>query len=454
MILHNKIIPYILVFLFSFISIAQDIKIDGSFILFREAKTKQPVLIVNDSTLYKGFKPIKKPFKYTKYPAILQEYIPFNVGDKTYLVHAGCGPVLEFRNDSIVSINDAYLQNNQYDAIHFVYKNEIYFFGGYGLFTSKNILTKYNFKTKDWIEVQTRGEQAQEPRALAYGYKKGNDLYVFGGICKDLDNVSNGRPLDNKVWRLHLPTMQWECVGTYDQNIINIKSEIKNLDSDKLYFCYGKFLEIDHLNNKVNTYKCNYFPSVLTSYQEGDMVVGVYSNGFNKKFFHVGPITDFKGELLSTSVFVSPLLGVTELGSILVFLLILSLLLYRFRNKLKEIIRPFNGIIYNQKKKAYYFKGNPILLFDDQEKKLLTYLLEHLNQFISLNELNQLFENRLETETYWATVKRREQIVNSFLNKVSKITGIGENELLIDRKNALDKRLKDVWLLPNLLKRE
>ncbi|MGO4819694.1 toxin-antitoxin system YwqK family antitoxin [Flavobacterium sp. W22_SRS_FP1] len=210
------------------------------------------------------------------------------------------------------------------------------------------------------------------------------------------------------------------------------------------------FIEIDYLTNKVFTYGRNYFPNVLTSYQEMDIVSGVYAIE-NEKFFHTGLISDFKGKLISTSVFVSPLFDAIYISGILVLILVLILLVYLYRNKLKETIIPFKGIIYNQKKNMFFYKRKPILLFDDQEKKLLIYLLEHLNQYLSLNELNQLFENKPETGTYAATIKRRELIINSFLFKVSKLTGIDENELLIERKNATDKRIKDIWLLPNLL---
>ena len=159
----TKKILFLFLYLLPTISFAQKLEFEGSFILFKEAKTKEPVLIINDSLLYKGVQAISIPFKHTSYLNILQEYIPVTIKDKTYLVHSGCGPVLEFRNDSIVRINDAYLQRNQYEAVPFVYNNEIYFFGGYGLFTHKNILTKYIFKTKDWIEVQTHGDLAQKP---------------------------------------------------------------------------------------------------------------------------------------------------------------------------------------------------------------------------------------------------------------------------------------------------
>lgn len=444
-----------LLFLVCFISnsnFAQKIEFEGSFILFREAKTKEPILIINDTLLYKGIKPIKFPFKHTKYLEKLNEYIPFNIGNKTYLVHDGCGPVLEFRNDSIVRINDANLQRNQFGAIHFVYNNEIYFFGGYGLFTSKNILTKYIFKNKDWIEVQTNGEKKPEPRQGAYSFLKGKYLYVFGGFAKDENNIPNSKPLDNKIWRLHLPTMEWDCVGTYDKK--QMENEIKNVfdDSMKLYFQWHDFLEFDYYTNKIYRYNQNYFLWGLSSYLEGKIIIGVYRIG-SKTFYHAGDISEFKGKLKSTTVFITPLeTDKNYLTTASFSLFVLILLLYLSRKQIKSIVKPFKGIIYNQEKNVFLYKGKSILVFEDQDKKVLLYLLEHLDQYVSLNELNQLFENNNVSETFSATIKRREQAVSVLLAKVSKITGVDEKELLIERKNAEDKRIKDILLLPNLLK--
>ena len=448
-----------IVVLFFFISFfqtstfAQKLEFEGSCILFREAKTKEPVLIINDSILYKGIKPVKRTFKHTDYLDKLQEYVSFSIKDKTYLVHRGCGPVLEFRNDSIVKINDAYLQHNQYEAVHFVYNNEIYFYGGYGLFTTKNILTKYVFKTKDWIEVQTRGEKIPEPRSRAYSYLKGDDFYVFGGTSKDENNIPNGKPLNNKIWRLHLPTMHWDCVGEFDQN--RIKPEIINVvhDSKKLYFQGQYFLEFNYFTNKMDTYDLNYVTEPLVSYIEGATTIGVFKVG-SKIFYQAIATSNFKGKLRSTDVFITPLVDSTYyLASALFSLLVLIVLLYVVRKPLKAFVRPFKGIVYNPDKNVFLFKGKPITIFEDQEKKIMWYLLEHLNQYVSLNELNQLFENNSIVETISATVKRREQAVNSLLIKVSKLTGIDEKELALERKNSEDKRIKDILLLPNLLKK-
>lgn len=166
-------------------SSAQKLEFNGDFLLFREAKTKQPVLIIDDSLIYKGNDMKRIAFKHTEYPAKLEEYKFFNIGKKTYLVHEGCGPVLEYRNDSIVRIDNSFLHRNQFGATRFVYNNEIYFYGGYGLFTFKNILTKYDFQTREWIEVRTFSKTSMDTRESAFSFVKNSELYVFGGITND-----------------------------------------------------------------------------------------------------------------------------------------------------------------------------------------------------------------------------------------------------------------------------
>ena len=95
-----------------------------------------------------------------------------------------------------------------------------------------------------------------------------------------------------------------------------------------------------------------------------------------------------------------------------------------------------------------------VIFFEEHEKIILFYLLDRLNQFVSLNELNQLFEKNNQSETISATVKRREQAISGLLTKVSKITGIEDKKLILEQKNSEDKRIKDILLLPNLLKKE
>lgn len=157
----------------------------------------------------------------------------------------------------------------------------------------------------------------------------------------------------------------------------------------------------------------------------------------------------------TTAEFIEPISGSQNyVMTILITLLVLTFLIIILKNKLITIVKPFKGILYSNRKNAFLYKGKTIQIFEEQEKKVLFYLLDKLDKYISLNEINQLFENNGNAETISAVVKRREQAISSLLTKVSKITGIEENKLILERKNSEDKRIKDILLLPNLLKME
>lgn len=120
---------------------SQTIPYTDDICFFQDAKTGKPITIVNDSLVYKG--ELKNPsvLKHSEYPGNIKDYTyHFNINKQTYLVHVGSGPVLEYRNDSIVRIDNSFLHKNQYDASPFIYKEQICLFGGYGMFTDKNII--------------------------------------------------------------------------------------------------------------------------------------------------------------------------------------------------------------------------------------------------------------------------------------------------------------------------
>lgn len=457
--MRNLLLLLLLFCFMPFTTKAQKLEFEGEFLLFREAKTKQPVLIINDSLVYKSNAMRKIAFKHTEYPAKLQEYKFFNIGTKTYLVHEGCGPVLEYRNDSIVRIDNSFLHRNQFGAVRFVYNKEIYFYGGYGLFTFKNVLTKYDFQTREWIEVRTFSEASMQTRSHGLSYLKKNDLFVFGGNTKDETKIEGVKPLENTIWRLHLPTMKWSCQGEasgiskYDY----LENRMFYNKLEKTYLITNTFNIINPEKNTIEKFEINFFSDIFSSYFEGNNIVCVVQNDIKRsKYFTILPINTFKGKQLSTSTFIKPLPNDHKNIFLLFFLILIFgiIVLFIFRRKIQNKLKPFNGILYNQQKELFFHKSKPIAVFDEQEKRLLLYLLEQNNQFVSLNNLNQLFENSNQPETISANVKRREQTVSRLLAKVSKITGIDEKDLIVERKNSEDKRIKDLKILPNLLKME
>lgn len=430
----------------------QKLKRHDDLLLFKEAKTKQPIIIINDSLVYKGKQLI--PFKHTEYPDKISEYFPFGIGTKTYLVHQGCGPVLEFRNDSIVRIDHSFLHKNQYKSVPFSYGNEMYLFGGYGLFTYKNIITKYDLNSGEWNQIQTIGISKPEGRTHAFTYRNGNNLFVFGGYTGDDEDVLISKPVEAKLWKLHLPTMSWTNVGQYNPTILS--DFTKNIQiKNKLYLIDAYIIEIDFTNKIAKKYQFKNYELLKQHFIVGDTINGIFSTTENKYYFKKTTIDDLKGKYIGTVPFFVE--DNTTFNNYLIIgfigILFLGLVIIGYKKRILSFQKPFKGIVYDSNKDQFLYKRKVIIHFEENEKKILHFLLANSNQFVSLNQLNGLFENPAQPQTASAIIKRREQAINGLLNKVSKLTGIPENQLQLEQKNMEDKRLKDLLLLPKLLKK-
>ena len=453
---------FIFIFLFALATCqAQSIYRSDQHLLFKEAKSSQTVLIVKDSLLYKGNPLQRKPFLHSAYLDNLKGYIPFQIGTKNYLVHNGCGPVLEWRNDSIVRIDHSFLHLNQISSVRFVYKNEIYFFGGYGLFTLKNLLTKYSFKTKEWDEVETFSTPPN-PRLLSLGIVLQDNLYVFSGYEKDPAHFLQIKYCEPVVYKLNLPTMKWTELGKFDATInLNSKEGISGsfIANEKLYILpllnYTYVYEIDFINNTIITYKGN-TKNVTYPYFDAKTNEVVYinenTNGY-KSLMHMS-LDEFLGKPISIGAFILPWYQSIESYTLVVIFLILAALIFSTNYLLKKKKRfvPFTGIIYYFSKEAFYFRGKLLDSFEDAELRILDYLVQNIHRYISLNELNHLFENEIQKDSFLTVVKRREVALANLLAKLAFITSSDEQDIVDYRRSANDKRVKEIKLKDSFIK--
>lgn len=440
---------------------AQSISRSDEYLLFKEVKSSQAVLILNDSILFKGNPLQKKSFRHGDYLESLIHYLPFNLKDKTYLVYHGCGAVLEWRNDSLVRIDKSFLHKNQYGAVPFAYNNKLFFWGGYGLFTYKNILTQFNFKTKEWDEVETFGTPPS-PRKQAHGVIVNDFLYVFSGYEKDQNHFLQVKPCEPEVWRLHLPTRQWSLVGKH--------SELRNLNSKegfapnfvinkKLYILplmeYNTISEIDIENNTVTTYRTNP-KNVLNPFYDTktNEVVYIFKNADGFKSVVRTSLQEFLGKPINQQKFILPWYQSIESLTLVVIFLILSVLILSINYILKREKRfvPFTGIIYYFSKEAFYFRGKLLDSFEDAELRILDYLVQNIHRYIALNELNHLFENEIQKDSFLTVVKRREVALANLLAKLAFITSNDEWNIVDYRRSANDKRVKEIKLKDSFIK--
>ena len=434
-----------------------DLKFDKNHLLFFDGKAKEAVLLVNDSILYHG-----EDFKIKAFTNGLgkegfenDKPYTFIINDKTYFVANGAGPVKVFEDGSFIRVNNSYQHRNQHYASPFLFEDEIHLFGGYGLFTHKNIITKYNKNTGGWSQVQTFGDEVPSPRFFSGSFKNDNKLFVFAGLEQNPKKFRNHKLVDDEVvWQLDMEEMRWSKAGTYNFDLIGEKSYISFQTSDKLYLLDDYIYEVDIINNTFITYAFNEWKDVRRIIYDvnEDKVTYTYRRSITSDTYSIKsePLASFIGKKMSQEDFLNKNSNSLFLG-IGVFALVLGLgfgvIVYRRHSSDDRSAK----IIYNKKQKSFYYKRNRISNLDENESILLEFLVQHKSAFVSLNKLNELFQLE-DTESFSVISKRRETTMANLLFKLSTLLQIPKENIIIEQRNPADRRLKEVKLNQELFK--
>ena len=208
-----------------------------------------------DKVFYEFTKPLPSELK--NFPMSSLEAVISNDGI-VYFLYPGGGLLFEYRNNTITRIDESFPHRNQFSGHFFIYKNAPYLLGGYGYWKSNSLLTKFNFQTKEWDYIETRG-QVPELGINAGSFVIENDvLYVFDFYQKIRDEDTK----NNNTYEFNLSSLKWEKKGSlnrlfYDnmnRKVLGItipfgseKVLQKNLDSKKL-------LLVEPSKNSVKTY--------------------------------------------------------------------------------------------------------------------------------------------------------------------------------------------------------
>ena len=420
-------------------------------LLFYDEKSKGPVLLINDTILYQG-----KDFKVKSITNGLNSngflddppYI-LSIDDKTYFVANGAGPVMVLEDGKFFRNDATYEHRNQHYATPFVYKDNIYLFGGYGLFTHKNIITRYHKNTGGWSQVQTFGDELPSPRFRALSFTTDSLLYIFGGLEQDPERFRKHRIVaDGVMWKFDMNNTQWSKEGVYKLELIGEKGYVRFQTSDKLYLLDDYIYELDINNNSFTTYAFREWKDVKRIIYDSDKNKVTYTYRPNKTsdtyYIKSESLELFIGEKMSEEKFFNKSSNALYIGfGVFSFVIILgfSTAVYK-RHKSKDRTAK---IIYNKKHRAFYYMRKIVSNLDENEFLLLEYLVQQNHTFTPLNKLNELLQME-ETESFSAISKRRETTMANLLFKLSTLLHVPKETILEEQRNPNDRRLKEVKL--------
>ena len=145
----------------------------------------------------------------------LNDFVPvFDKGTPLYFVSAGCGVVYVKNGNTIKRQDHSFYHMNQYAGAYFMDEGEPRIYGGYGLFTNKNIITRYDTTEGEWYVVNTG---INTPPAGIRGLikKSNNHYYFFDGFR----GIGSNYFYQDRVWSLDLKTLKWKNIGRLNPKI-------------------------------------------------------------------------------------------------------------------------------------------------------------------------------------------------------------------------------------------
>lgn len=433
--------------------IAQNLKFVNKPEFFLNAKNSEIVVFKDQSTIQRL--PSNKTFKFYKdsFPATLSEYKSITIGTKNYFVHDGCGPVLEFVNDSLKRIDKSFLHKNQFLSSLFSYKNEIYLLGGYGLFTLKNILTKYNFNNKDWDLVPTNNLEIPGITA-AFAKVIGDQLYVFGGYANNkVNTLIYIYDFKNKNW-----TNYNSNLANYFTETIHYNGNFIEIDLGYYFFQNDKVIFLDLKNNILKKYTNNYIKSSNKSILVKDTLYSLFNLNQDSKYLyeiekyplkkHIADLSKFEKEDVvyfeKSNLFSLKIITVALLALVSFYLLYLRRYWFYYL---------FNSIlfVYCTKSKKLYYKGKNVTNLTNYDFILLEKQFNTHDDYFPLSDLNELFSENKSHESVDVIVKRREKKISHFINTINILSKLPPEKICSYRKNSKDKRIRELTILPNLI---
>lgn len=450
----KNVFIYLTALTFSSITLAQELKFSQKPKLIYDYKLKEAVLFKSDSVVLKTKQKKEVSIYKAAFPGNFSEYLFINVGGRNIFVHEGCGPVLEFRKDSLIRLDKSYLHRNQFLGNLFTYQNEIYFLGGYGLFTHKKIVTKFSFENKEWNLVKTNDSNIPTfENCLSKVI--GDNLFVFGGSTNESAN--------HNLYILNLKTKEWNVYKanvfknfeTVTQNQIGIIEE-KNgfyfIDNYKMFYLDLKKNSIKQYKNKLVKHDC---PGKFIL---KDTVYGIFNFKTDPRYSYVFEqyplkkhINDKNDFIVIDQIYYEDHTELYSIISVVFILLVITMyLIIRKKYWFISVIykTPF---IYSIKNGKLFYKGKFVAVLNKYDILLLEKQLKHKNNYFALSDLNDLFSDSKLQDTMDVLIKRRETKLNGFIKTIAAVSGLSPEKICAFKKNETDKRIKEIQILPKAI---
>jgi hypothetical protein len=326
----------------------------------------------------------------------------------------------------------------QIESSVFTYKNEIYKYGGYGFWSNRNFITKFNFETNHWDFVPHFNS-----KELPSGSHKSivkiieDDLYVYGGL-----RVSKFNPDiiedNNEIWKFNFINKVWGKLGINNLQKDNILNNTKiDYGNKSLFLDKATSSSIDFINNKVTTYNNSTLLNSLSP--------GLNSFFYKNKFFlfvkenpsssililKIRNKDEILGEIIDQKSFYRNQLFILILmviiGSVFIFILVYKIIRYVNKNRNKLSLKFKNKVKFKNKE----------VDFDDISYEIVKILVK--NEFVLSKDIIPLLKIPHMDYAHSTRIMRDTLFqINFKLKTLIK----SEIDVIVIKKSDYDKRIK------------
>ena len=396
---------------------------------------RQKFTIIEDSTGCLEYNEQTKKWEFRKleyqidepFNKFLEDYVTLHEkGSKVFFVDRGCGYVYILENDTLKRHDRSFHHKNQFGGTFFLYKGQPHIFGGYGLFTLKNIITYYNIKEREWFVHQVTGD-LPKPRYQAHGMLVGNDFYTAAG-CYD-----SGKFHDD-IWKFDFSKLKWSLLGKINKSLFTYSLFTPDFRGR------GNFTQ-QFISSGINLFELDYPNKQIIKYPTGNAFiikdVNIYNNliiytKVAKDEFSYQVIIENRSDFFSQEKEVLSLLDKPKnqlqestkntwfKGVFILIVLILSVL--------------FSFLVYKRLMK------NQSLDLSSSERELFDFMCEKGEEGIEISEVSDFVNS--DNPSIDTLKKRREGLIKSLKFKLAQDTKISIHEVIIESKHAKDKRVK------------
>jgi len=358
-------------------------------------------------------------------------------GDLAYLVNSSNGVVYSFVKQVFNRLGQSAPFLSQYGHFPFIRSGKLFTFGGYGLFTHKNIITQFNAATGETALQPTITKQNEMIPGLykPMGQFKDNTLFIASG---EIYNEDSPFKLDIKhsteVWNFDFDTLEWSYLGqTTEMLPKGFRLSVLNYPEGSLYLDFDTAFSLDFPNNEMHFYKGSQMLNLASiealtynASKEGFYIIKK-RNRIQKELLFLNK-SEVLGDLVETYPIYTNTIPWVAYGIILFVAIAILYFALRKKKTLEVKIRSKKNSLYKT--------------LSSKEQEILNILLHSSPEYVSFPTLMQLFNQDLSYDN----LKKKLRGTLDSLDQKLMVFFKSKESCMEERKSIEDARVKEVKL--------